>query len=172
MPGNWRLSCLRTVWRRGSPLSGVTKAEDLGSRIVRLHYTSAPSLTAGRTLQFRETYRDCCGGFIVRSTNVAWRNVCYQFLHGMGLVSQFSQDLTMDHLSVAPDPSATRTCAAWADMLHFSGCRGKITVQNSTLQGSNDDPINVHGTHLRVISQPATNQRATFCMANSSSLCF
>jgi hypothetical protein len=109
-------------------------------------------------MQFRETYRDCVGGFVLRSRGISWTNVAYYFMHGLGIVGQFSQDLTFEHCNLAPRPGSGRTCACWADCLHFSGCRGQITVANTTMAGTQDDPINVHGTHMRIISQPATNQ--------------
>jgi len=50
------------------------------------------------------------------------------------------------------------TCAAWADCFHFSGCRGQITVEDCHFSGTQDDPVNVHGTHLRIIEKLGENQ--------------
>ena len=43
-------------------------------------------------------------------------------------------------------------------MLHFSGCKGQILVTDCKMSGSHDDPINVHGTHLRIVGKPAADQ--------------
>ena len=51
-----------------------------------------------------------------------------------------------------------RTVAAFADFMHISSCRGKVGILNSHFEGAHDDPINVHGTHLRIIDKPAPNQ--------------
>ncbi|OAB30931.1 hypothetical protein PMSM_22665 [Paenibacillus macquariensis subsp. macquariensis] len=59
---------------------------------------------------------------------------------------------------MAPRPETGRTVAAFADFLHISGCRGKVAILNSHFEGAHDDAINVHGTHLRIIDQPAPNQ--------------
>jgi len=76
----------------------------------------------------------------------------------MGLVNQFSENLTFENVSIAPDPESGRTCAAWADGIQVSGCRGKLVVKNCTFSGAHDDAINIHGTHLRVIEQISQTQ--------------
>ncbi|MEJ0103264.1 MAG: right-handed parallel beta-helix repeat-containing protein [Bacteroidota bacterium] len=40
--------------------------------------------------------------------------------------------------------------SSFADAMHFSGCRGEIKIENSHFKGMHDDPINVHGTHLKI----------------------
>jgi hypothetical protein len=146
------------VWRRDSPLRGVTRVEELAPFKLRLSFTRNPGLIQGRVIQFRETFRDCAGSFVLRSKDIAWRNCAFHFMHGLGIVSQFSENLTFDHVDLAPRPGSGRTCAGWADLLHFSGCRGRIQVKDCKMSGTNDDPINVHGTHLRVVGRPAANQ--------------
>jgi hypothetical protein len=147
-----------SVWRGGPSLGSFSQATELAPFQVQLAYASNPGLTVGRVYQYRETYRDCVGAFVVRSQNITWTNSAYYFMHGLGIVSQFSQDLTWDHCNFAPRPGSGRTSSCWADCLHFSGCRGQITVANTTMAGTQDDPINVHGTHMRIVSQPAANQ--------------
>lgn len=66
--------------------------------------------------------------------------------------------LTFDRVTLAPRPGSGRTCAGWADLLHFSGCRGHILVTDCEMSGTHDDAINVHGTHLRVVGRPAPDQ--------------
>lgn len=106
--------------------------------------------TEGWIYQLRETGRDYAGVFIRRSKDIVWKDVHFQFLHGMGVVSQFSENLTFDGVKIAPDPESGRTAAAWADGIHVSGCRGKIIVKDCFFSGLQDDAINIHGTHLQV----------------------
>lgn len=147
------------VWRRGSgPLTGVTRVEELAKFKLRMFFDRNPGFTKGRIIQFRETFRDCVGGLVQRSCNITWRDCAYHALGGMGIVSQFSENLTFDHVAFAPRPGSGRTTSSWADALHFSGCRGRILVTDCTFSGLHDDPINVHGTHLRVVGRPADNQ--------------
>jgi hypothetical protein len=146
------------VWRRDSPLRGGTRVEELAPFKLRLFFTRNPGLTQGRVFQFRETFRDGAGSFVLRSKDIAWLNCSFHFMHGLGIVSQFSENLVFDHVDLAPRRGSGRTCAGWADLLHFSGCRGKIQVNDCEMSGTNDDPINVHGTHLRIVGQPAAKQ--------------
>lgn len=146
------------VWRRSSPLAQVTSVQEMAPFRLRLFFQSNPGLSAGRVLQFRDTLRDCVGVFALRSRDVVWRNDAFYFLHGLGIVSQFSENVTFDHVVVAPRPGSGRTCAGWADLLHFSGCRGLIEINDCELAGTNDDPLNVHGTHLRVCGRPGGRQ--------------
>jgi hypothetical protein len=75
---------------------------------------------------------------------------------GFGMLFQYTENVDVERVEVAPSPG--RTCAAAADILHFSGCRGQIRVRHCVLSAAHDDAINVHGTHLRVVGLPAEDQ--------------
>src|SRR6185312_10285936 len=51
---------------------------------------------------------------------------------------------------VAPEKGSGRVIASSADGMHFSGCKGQITINHCRFNGMHDDPVNVHGTHLQV----------------------
>lgn len=112
----------------------------------------------GCTYQHRSFVRDCCGVFCDRSAGITYDGVTFHFMHGMGIVSQFSRDITLRRLTVAPRKASGRTSAAWADILHFSGCAGQIRVEDSLLTCANDDAMNVHGTHLRLVRKRSGNR--------------
>jgi hypothetical protein len=76
----------------------------------------------------------------------------------MGMVNQFSENLTFDGVRIMPDPGSGRTTAAWADGIQVSGCKGKVLIKDCEFSGTHDDPINVHGTHLRVVERLPDNQ--------------
>lgn len=128
----------------------ATAIEELGGGRLRIAYTRNPGFRPGLTYQHRLTRRDCVGVFCEDSTGITYDRVRFHFIHGMGVVSQFSRDLTFRGVVFAPQPGSGRTCAAWADMLHFSGCAGALRVENTHFSGANDDAINIHGTHLRL----------------------
>ena len=147
------------TWRCGTrPLGGVQRAEELGPFRVRFHFDRNTGFTKGRVFQCRETFRDMAGGFIVHSRNITVRDGAFHALGGMGIVHQFSEHLRYERMQFAPRAGSGRTTCGWADMLHFSGCRGQITVDGVHFSGSHDDPINVHGTHLRIVAQPAPRE--------------
>jgi hypothetical protein len=76
----------------------------------------------------------------------------------MGIVSQFSENIVLERVFVVPPEGSSRTCPAWADAFHFSGCRGAIRIEGCRFSGLQDDPVNVHGTFLRIMDRPAPNQ--------------
>lgn len=143
------------VHRMADPLKGLV-FEELRPFSVRA--SGSHRLQAGHIYQLRNPFRDCAGVFIRRSRDVTWKDVRFHFLHGMGVVSQFSENLTFDTVSVAPDPDSGRTTAAWADCFHFSGCRGRIVVEDCVFSGAHDDAINIHGTYLRMVEKLSGKQ--------------
>lgn len=146
------------VWRSWSPLSGVESVEELRPGVLRLDYGRRPEALSGQVFQMRDAIRDEVGGLIQYSRNVVLENVHLAFLGNFGVLGQMSENLTYRYLTVAPEPGSGRTCAGFADFLHFSGCKGRIVVEHSRFSGSQDDAINVHGTHLAVTGFPASDR--------------
>lgn len=147
-----------TLLRCSAPLGNVDTFTQLPDGLVKVGFSTNPGLEKGATYQHRDTKRDCAGGFCRDSENIVWDNVKFHYIHGMGMVSQFSKNLTFRNVTIAPRKGSGRTCAAWADMLHFSGCAGKIKMDGEYFFGSNDDPINIHGTHLRIVESLPPNK--------------
>lgn len=172
--GDWgtgRLLCQEAVpaegrsWRSKTPRGWTNtgqveaKATDAGGRKVLLEYPGAePGLVVDRTYQFRQTKRDSVGVFTSRCRRVVFRDCTFNALTNMGFVSQFTDTMTFQRVNVAPPPHSLRTCAAWADIFQFSNCRGDLLVEDCRLSGMQDDAINVHGTHLRIVGRPAERQ--------------
>jgi hypothetical protein len=147
-------------WRMGqwNPFAEA-RAQDLGGGRVRLSYTQGNmGMIPGRQFQFRRVTRDSVAGLNTRSRNLVFRDCEWNALVNMGLVSQFCENLTFQTVSIVPPSGSLRTCSAWADCLHFSGCKGEILVDSCRFSGTQDDPINVHGTHLRIIGKAASDQ--------------
>jgi len=104
-----------------------------------------------QVLTIRDPTRDQVGGFINQSKNIYIKNVSMYYMHGLGIVNQFSENLHYDSVFVMPRPESGRMISSFADCMHFSGCKGQITIENCRFKGTHDDPINVHGTHLKVV---------------------
>ena len=119
---------------------------------------SKTAVLPGQVLTIRDPNRDHVGAFINRSKNISLKNISMHYMHGLGIVNQFSENLHFDSLLVVPRNESGRMIAAFADCVHFSGCKGQIVIENSRFAGAHDDPINVHGTHLRLteIISPTT----------------
>jgi hypothetical protein len=116
------------------------------------------SLKPGDVITVRDPYRDNCGAFISRSKNIALENINMHYMHGLGIVSQFSENISLLKVRVAPRENSGRIISSWADCFHFSGCRGKISLDSCFTSGAQDDPVNIHGTHLQVVNVLETNK--------------
>ncbi|WP_184542994.1 right-handed parallel beta-helix repeat-containing protein [Mucilaginibacter sp. FT3.2] len=174
---SWRYNSI-SLWQVFNPATGNLqrtninmdglKYAETGNNLVRVYFKSNPGFKTGLIYQNRDITRDCTGIFLLRSKNLRLKNVHINFMHGMGVVSQFCQNITIDSVFVRPALNSGRTSAAWADVLHFSGCRGKIVITNSYLSGANDDAVNIHGTYLRIINKPLANQLLVRFMHNQT----
>jgi hypothetical protein len=139
-------------WRRGGIDLG--KVEDLGGGKLRV----TANLPPGHQFHFRNTMRDTTSAVNTRCKHITMRDCSFYSLPGMGIVSQFTEDITYERVHVVPRPGTLRTCPAWADCLHFSGCRGDIVVDTCNFSGTQDDPVNCHGTHLRIVEKTGPHQ--------------
>ena len=146
------------TWRVPFPLADYKKAEKTGASSVKLTFDKAPNVKTGDRYQLRHCIRNEVCMLIADSKDVNLRNVTLNFMGNFGIVSQFTENLTFDRLICEPSPESGRTNAGFADFLQFSSCKGLIQVLNSKFNGSHDDPINIHGTHLQVetIDSPNT----------------
>lgn len=106
---------------------------------------------AGCIIQTRSIVRDQTGSLFQRCRNLNFENLRVKFMHGLGMVSQFCENITYKNCDFTPKEG--RTIASTADFFQFSGCRGKILIDNCKAYGSQDDYVNVHGTHLRVVDK-------------------
>ncbi|WP_342088630.1 right-handed parallel beta-helix repeat-containing protein [Dyadobacter sp. OTU695] len=111
----------------------------------------------GNILTVRDIIRDQVGMHIRECKNVTLEDVGMHYMHGLGIVSQYTENITMRRVTCAPRPETGRIIASSADFMHFSGCRGKVTVEDCRFSGAHDDPINVHGTNLRIVERPGVN---------------
>ena len=123
---------------------------------------SKAGLVKEDVLTMRDTYRDCLGVLNHFSENLTFENIGFHYMHGLGMVSQFSKNISVEGLIAKPRQETGRIIAGFADFLHFSGCYGRITIENSLFSGSHDDPINVHGTHLRVVGYEGDKIKVRF----------
>ncbi|MNO20021.1 Alpha-1,3-galactosidase A [compost metagenome] len=147
-----------TTWRMDNWSELADSVEELEPMKLRLHFDHRPEVVPGHVLQSRDGIRDQVGVFIVESSNITFSNVGLHFLHGLGVVGQFSNNLTFQHMDISPRLETGRTVTGFADFIHMSSCRGKITVADSRFAGSHDDVVNVHGTYLRIVEQISANK--------------
>ena len=148
------------TWRSWSPLPDLRKAIELEPNLLRFVYDNPPQVKPGTVFQMRDGIRDQACGLIQYSKNITLDGIHLAFLGNFGIVGQMAENITYRNLTFEPEAGSGRTCAGFADFVQMSGCKGKITIENSRFLGAHDDPINIHGTHLAVTGYPASNQIA------------
>ncbi len=109
------------------------------------------AFSVGCIYQTRNIVRDQTGSLFQRCKKLVFENLRIKFMHGLGMVSQFCENVTFRNCDFTP--AEGRTVASTADFFQFSGCKGDLTVENCKASGAHDDYINVHGTHLRIINK-------------------
>lgn len=107
----------------------------------------------GNVFTVRDPIRDQVGALIVNSKNISLREVAMHYMHGLGIVSQYSENISMDRVAVEPRKGSGRWIASFADGMHFSGCKGLIRIEDCRFSGLHDDAVNVHGTHLKIVKR-------------------
>ena len=128
------------------------KIEDLGNNTVRFTLKNREAyLPAGSVIQTRNIVRDQTGSLFQRCKNLAFENLRVKFMHGLGMVSQFCENVSFINCDLTPGEG--RTIASTADFFQFSGCKGKLLIDGCAARGAHDDYVNVHGTHLRIIEK-------------------
>ena len=106
-------------------------------------------LPSGSIIQSRSIVRDRTGSFFERCKNLVFENCRVMFMHGLGMVSQFCENVTFRNCDFTPKEG--RTVASTADFFQFSGCRGNLIIDSCKAGGAHDDYVNVHGTHLQIV---------------------
>ena len=108
-------------------------------------------LPVGGIFQTRNIVRDQTGSLFNRCKNLRFENLRVKFMHGLGMVSQFCENVS--YINCDFTPAEGRTIASTADFFQFSGCKGQLLIDSCKANGAQDDYVNVHGTHLRIVEK-------------------
>ncbi|MGV8094150.1 MAG: right-handed parallel beta-helix repeat-containing protein [Mangrovibacterium sp.] len=142
-PGTGDAGCVRGDWSKYF-------VEELSPGTVRMNgeFTRTPAV--GNYLILRHSERDHASIFIQDSKAVALENVNVYHCAGLGTLSQFSRDLTFVNVRFIPNAAKNRYLSGHDDGFHVSNCAGQVKILNCEFGGLMDDPINVHGTSVRI----------------------
>ena len=137
-------------WER---LAGAEAVETAPGRV---RFATPPDFRPqeGNTLTVRDIIRDQVGMLLLESRDVELEELAMRYMHGLGIVSQYSHNVTMRRVTCAPREGSGRLLASSADFMHFSGCSGRVRILGCRFAGAQDDPVNVHGTNLRIEAAP------------------
>lgn len=146
VPQTGDAGCLGTGWRD-------YRAQELSPGKVRLfrNFTRKPAV--GNYLVLRHSARDHSGAFITDSRNVTISNMNMYHCAGLGILSQYSENLTYRKVNCVPNASKNRIFSGHDDGMHFSNCRGQILIDSCSFLALMDDPINVHGTSVMIMEK-------------------
>ncbi|HPE76814.1 MAG TPA: right-handed parallel beta-helix repeat-containing protein [Draconibacterium sp.] len=147
--GDW--GCLGRGWEN-------YLAENILPGTIEIHLPLLRKPAVGNYLVMRHAERIHSGIFIQESKNIKVENINLYHATGLGILAQFSEDLTFDRYRAIPNPNKNRYFGGGDDGLQVSNCKGKITVTNCEFAGLMDDPINVHGTSVQVIEKLSDKQ--------------
>jgi len=150
--GDW--GCLGAGWRD-------YQAEELEPGVLRLHHQFKRVPAKGNLLVMRHSERDHSGVFITESREIALTDLQMYANCGLGILSQYSEDLTFRRVNNVPNPAKNRILAGHDDGFQVSNCRGMVIIDDCRFHALMDDPINVHGTSVRIIEK--MSERTLLC---------
>lgn len=120
---------------------------------VRLQYPFLRQPAVNNYLILRHSPRDHSGIFIVNSKEIYLENMTIHYACGLGTLAQYSQNLYFKDIEFIPNRSKNRYFSGHADGFHISNCKGEVVIDSCKFQGLMDDPINVHGTTVKIIGK-------------------
>ncbi len=115
-------------------------------------FTRVPA--AGNYLVLRHSPRDHAGIFVWQSENIHLKNINVYHAAGLGCLSQYSRNLDYANVNFIPNQKKNRYLSAHDDGFQISNCAGQVNIIDCEFAGLMDDPINVHGTSVRIIEKP------------------
>ena len=101
----------------------------------------------------RHSTRDHAGMFLFHSKNIKLENINVYHTSGLGILSQYCENIEMRKVNMIPNPEKNRYLSGHDDGLHFMGCKGEIIIDDCDAQGLMDDLINIHGTCVPVLNR-------------------
>ena len=136
--------CLGDGW-------GNYRATELKKGVIRLNYHFVRKPAIGNYLVLRHSARDHAGTFITESSSITILNMNMFQNAGLGILSQYSSNLTFRKVNCVPNEAKGRIFSGHDDGLHFSNCSGQIIIDSCRFLSLMDDPVNVHGTSVRIM---------------------
>ena len=124
------------------------QVEIIDKNTLKLNYDGECPLHVNNTYQTRYLPREQIGGLAERCKNVTYENLIIYAMHGFGILSQFCDGVTLKNVIAVPKKG--RTIVSNADFFQFSGCKGKVRIENCVMSAGHDDFINLHGTYLQI----------------------
>lgn len=139
------------AFSRGDRFSG-TRQEQLPGNVVRFWGDFADRLPKkGNVVVLRHSGRLHCGIFVNECEDITIEDLSLHATGGLGILCQFSEDLTFHRVSIVPNRNRGRKfVCGHDDGIHLSNNRGTVRIEDCRFLGLMDDPVNLHGTSARI----------------------
>ncbi len=146
-----------TLVRAGLPDSPFTanrlSVEKLDERKVRIKYLGFVPKSVGEGIVFvicPNKDRSTAGAFFWESSDIRAENIRPLYLHGFSWLVQMCKNVSFKNCRFVPKKEKERYITSFADSVHVAGASGYIHIVNCDFSHSLDDPINIHGSFMRV----------------------
>lgn len=110
----------------------------------------------------RNKFRDTSGVFIWQCENVKMNQLNVHFLYSFGWLSQMCKDITFSDCRFESRKESGRLCSSSADLIHITGCAGKVLIENCYFTHAHDDAINIHGAYVQIEKLLDSNSLVAF----------
>ncbi len=168
----------RCVIQECNPETGITRRVDwvsytshnvfnnkrckkLENNVVRV-YTMLKFFDIGNIYQLNWVRRDGTCFFMDKCSNVKIENCKFKYMHGMGVLGQLCENISIEDTDFVPNKEHGRTTVSFADIMHFVNCKGVMSVKNVKADGTRDDVINNHGIHFKIVNVNGNNVQCKF----------
>lgn len=135
------------------PFVGLDRIEKIDGNKVRFTYKNRvpEAQEKGNVyLLCNSARRRTAGGFIWESENTLIKNIDVHYLSGFGWLTQMSKDTEFNNVNFLPREGTGKYTTSNADQIHVAGASGYFNVIDCNFSMAHDDPINIHGSYLRV----------------------
>lgn len=137
------------------------RCKKLNNDIIRV-YTWLKCFELGNTYQLNWVRRDGTCFFMDKCKDIVVDNCMFLFMHGMGVLAQLTENVTIKDTSFMPNGVHRRTTASFADIMHFVNCKGVMNVNKVMVDGTRDDVINNHGIHFKIVKVDGNKVQCKF----------
>ena len=137
-----------------NPFRNVDVIEAVSDSVVRFTYQGGQlptDIVNGNIYQLSNSaWRQTAGAFFYESSDLLVENIDVHYLSGFGWLTQMCFNVEFKGVDFLPREGSGKYTTSNADQLHVAGCGGYFKVSDCNFAMAHDDPINVHGTYMRV----------------------
>ncbi len=146
-----------------------TTCEEMAPGHIRFHGNFRVGGEIGNWVVLRHNKRTHAGVFAVDSSEICLEGIVIHCTGGLGILAQFCENLSFRRVQFIPNEKrGRRIISGHDDGIHLSNNKGSVLVEECCFHGLMDDPINIHGTSVRVIEKKGNRKLLCRFMSESS----